>query len=396
MPADPARPAAPDSAPSVPAGAEAVPEPAAPGITAGAGPGGPSLDSAAELGAALLDWFDRHRRAMPWRAAAGSRPDPYRVWLAEIMLQQTTVATVDAYYRGFLARWPTVEALAAAELDQVLAAWAGLGYYARARNLHRCARLLVERHGGRFPDSEAELRRLPGIGEYTAAAIAAIAFDRPAAVLDGNVERVLARLFAVEEPLPAAKPRLKALAERLTPARRPGDHAQAAMDLGATVCTPRQPKCILCPWRAPCAGRRAGIAAELPRKAPRPERPTRRAIAFWALDRTDAVLLRRRPDKGLLGGMMEVPSSPWLEAAEVPRLAEVGSAAPARARWTLLPGRVTHTFSHFHLELAVAAARVDLRPAAAGGIWVPLDALGEQALPTAMRKIVRHALKHHR
>jgi A/G-specific adenine glycosylase len=330
---------------------------------------------------------------LPWRAPAGRRPDPYHVWLSEIMLQQTTVAAVAGYFRDFLARWPTVEALAAADQDRVMTAWAGLGYYARARNLHRCARAVAGRHGGRFPEDEAGLRALPGIGAYTAAAIAAIAFDRPAVVMDGNIERVVARLFAVAEPLPGAKRTLRGLAGELTPADRPGDYAQAMMDLGATVCTPRKPKCILCPVAEHCEARRLGIAEDLPAKAAKAERPTRRAMAFWATDGDGAVLLRRRPERGLLGGMMEVPSSDWAPRAAPPTLADAAGAAPAAADWRILPGLVRHTFTHFHLELAVAAAAIP-RAAAADGVWAPLEGLGDYALPTVMRKVVRHALAH--
>ncbi|HET8728150.1 MAG TPA: NUDIX domain-containing protein, partial [Alphaproteobacteria bacterium] len=269
---------------------------------------------------------------------------------------------------------------------------AGLGYYARARNLHKCARAVCERHHGRFPDDEQELRQLPGVGDYTAAASAAIAYDRPAAVMDGNVERVVARLAAVTEPLPAAKPRLRALTAALTPTDRPGDHAQAMMDLGATVCTPRRPKCILCPWTAACAARRLGIEEALPAKLPKPEKPTRRGVAFWLVNGKGAVLLRRRPEKGLLGGMMEVPSSPWA-ALDMPDLAAVLKDAPARTGWRLLPGLVRHTFTHFHLELAVAVGRVGYEPPL-NGRWVAIDALADEALPTVMVKVARHAFAH--
>jgi A/G-specific adenine glycosylase len=340
----------------------------------------------------LIGWYDRHRRVLPWRAPPGRRADPYHVWLSEVMLQQTTVPTVGAYFRAFLERWPTVEDLAAADLDDVLRAWAGLGYYARARNLHKCARVVAERYHGRFPEDEQELRRLPGVGDYTAAAIAAIAFDIPAAVMDGNVERVVARVAAIREPLPAAKPKLRAVAAALTPADRPGDHAQAMMDLGATICTPRRPKCILCPWNAECEARRAGIEETLPAKLPKPERPTRRAIAFWLVNGKGAVLLRRRPEKGLLGGMMEVPSSPWT-AAEMPELATVLDHAPTRTGWRVLPGVVRHTFTHFHLELAVAVGRVGYEPPL-NGRWVAVDALADEALPTVMAKVARHVFAH--
>ena len=237
----------------------------------------------------LLAWYDRHARVLPWRAPPGATAEPYVVWLSEIMLQQTTVAAVGPYFERFLARWPDVRSLAAAPLDDVLTAWAGLGYYARARNLHACARQVAESLGGRFPDNESDLRALPGIGAYTAAAIAAIAFDRKATVVDGNVERVVARLFALETPLPKAKKPLHALAESLTPDRRPGDYAQAMMDLGATLCLPRRPKCPLCPLQETCLARRAGLAEALPRRSPKPERPTRRGIAFWLTDRAGAV-----------------------------------------------------------------------------------------------------------
>jgi A/G-specific adenine glycosylase len=306
------------------------------------------------------------------------------------MLQKTTDSTVGPYFADFLARWPTLEALAAAELDAVLHAWQGLGYYARARNLHRCARQLVERHGGRFPDDEAGLRALPGIGAYTAAAIAAIAFDRPATVVDGNVERVIARLFRVAEPLPPAKPALHRLAARLTPRQRPGDYAQAVMDLGATICQPRRPRCLLCPWQATCAAHAAGEEEAYPRKSPKAERPLRHGVAFWAVREPGEVLLRRRPEKGLLGGMMEVPSTDWRGAAWP--VAEARREAPLAARWRALPGLVRHGFTHFELELTVLAASVAGK-GQAEGLWWPIDRLGEQALPTLMKKLVAHALK---
>ena len=338
----------------------------------------------------LLAWYDRHRRDLPWRARPGAVPDPYRVWLSEIMLQQTTVATAAGYFRRFVARWPTLQALARAELDEVLHAWQGLGYYARARNLHKCARLLAGERGGRFPDDEADLRALPGIGAYTAAAIAAIAFDRPTTPVDGNVERVVARLFAVEAPLPRAKPALRQLASGLTPNRRTGDFAQAMMDLGATVCTPRSPRCGHCPLASDCAAFRAGIAGDLPIREPRAARPTRYGTAFWAIRPDGAVLLRRRPESGLLGGMMEVPSTEWAEARPASRAL---SDAPARADWQPVPGRVRHAFTHFHLELEVLYGAIeDWRRAA--GVWSPVSRLGEHALPSVMKKVVRHALAH--
>jgi len=346
--------------------------------------------SPADLASRLLDWYDRNARALPWRSPPGAPPaNPYHVWLSEVMLQQTTVQAVAPYFLAFLKRWPTVQDLAAAPLDDVLAAWAGLGYYARARNLHKCAQAVAAL--GRFPETEDELRALPGIGDYTAAAVASIAFGRPAAVMDGNIERVLSRMFAVTEPLPGSKPTLKALAAKLTPDHRPGDYAQAAMDLGATVCTPRNPACVLCPWRPDCEASHQGIAESLPAKTPKPERPTRRGTAFWAMRKDGAVLIRRRPDKGLLGGMMEVPSTPWREDLGAWEIAEAAAHAPAQADWRALPGLVSHTFTHFHLEINVIAGLVR-KPELALGYWCPLDEIKTQALPTIMRKIVRHAL----
>src|SRR5260370_25377435 len=261
--------------------------------------------------AALLAWYDCHRRRLPWRAPVGVAPDPYRVWLSEIMLQQTSVATVSPYFDRFVARWPNISALASASLDEVLHLWQGLGYYARARNLHACARAVVARHAGVFPGDPADLRALPGIGDYTAAAIAAIAFDRREAAIDGNVERVVARLYAVREPLPAAKPRLRALARALVPECRAGDFGQAMMDLGATICTPLRPRCVLCPWRTGCTAATAGLTEALPARTEKPERPLRFGVVFWLTRPDGAVLLRRRPERGLLGGMIEIPSTPW-------------------------------------------------------------------------------------
>ncbi|CCG42946.1 A/G-specific adenine glycosylase [Magnetospirillum molischianum] len=352
------------------------------------------LSNARALSDRLLAWYDRDRRILPWRAAPGEQADAYRVWLSEVMLQQTTVAAVIPYFNTFLTRWPTVEALAAAPVEEVMHAWAGLGYYARARNLHQCAKTVTEWRGGHFPEDEDSLRRLPGIGDYTAAAIASIAFGHRAVVVDGNVERVMARLFAVTDPLPGAKARLKALAGELTPSERAGDYAQAVMDLGATLCSPRNPACGLCPWRESCAALAQGLEATLPARTPKPERPTRRGIAFWIVARDGAVLLRRRPPQGLLGGMMEVPSTEW--RPEPWEIDEAQSFAPLPADrlagpWRPLPGLVRHTFTHFHLELMVAAARATGQPPVRG-LWCPLDRLAEQALPTLMRKVVRLAL----
>ena len=310
------------------------------------------------------------------------------------MLQQTTVATVGDYFRRFVARWPTVEALAAAPLDEVLSAWAGLGYYARARNLHACARTVAEAHDGDFPRDEAALLALPGIGAYTAAAIRAIAFDQPASAVDGNVERVIARLFAIDTPLPDAKTEIRLRASRLVPEERAGDYAQAMMDLGATVCTPRSPRCVICPLMAACKARRLGIAEDLPRRAPKAEKPTRRGLAFVLARKDGAILLRKRPARGLLGGMDEVPSSPWREG----RLStdEAMQAAPVPARWQILDGLVRHTFTHFHLELTVAhavATTGGLARLAPGTTWCTVDRMTERALPTVMRKVIAHAVR---
>ena len=343
-----------------------------------------------ELSSQLLDWYGQHARLLPWRSRPGERPDPYRVWLSEIMLQQTTVQAVKAYFEKFVRAWPSVEALAAAPLDDVLKAWAGLGYYARARNLHSCAMEVVIRFGGTFPETEPELRSLPGIGTYTAGAIAAIAFGKRHAAVDGNVERVISRLYAIETPLPDSKPEIRQKTQALVPQSCPGDFAQALMDLGATICTPKSPDCPNCPWAEHCAGLKRGIAASLPLKRPKKKVPLRCGVAFW-IERDDgAVLLRRRPEKGLLGGMMEVPSTAWGEAASHPE-----PQAPLAADWASVPGLVTHTFTHFHLELQVMrAARIidgafrddgDYR-------WTLREDLAEEALPTIMRKIVAHAL----
>lgn len=337
-----------------------------------------------ELGGQLLAWYDVHAREMPWRMGpacrrAGARPDPYRVWLSEVMLQQTTVAAVRDRFRRFVLRWPTVASLAAAEDDEVMGEWAGLGYYARARNLLKCARAVVSDHAGRFPDTRESLLQLPGIGPYTASAIAAIAFDRPASVVDGNVERVMARLFAIDAPLPAAKAELAALAESIASPARPGDYAQAVMDLGATICTPKSPGCGICPWTAACQSRAVGIQSELPRKLPRESKPTRRGIAYVALRADGAWLLERRPDKGLLGGMLCWPGSDWTSAPE--------EAPPLEASWRDPGMEVRHAFTHFHLRLALRVARVSLDAAPASGEFVPSNRFRRSALPTVMRKV---------
>jgi A/G-specific adenine glycosylase len=348
----------------------------------------------------LLAWYDRHRRVLPWRARPGERSDPYRVWLSETMLQQTTVKAVGPYYVRFLARWPDLNALAAASLDEVLTAWAGLGYYARARNMHACARALVERYGGRFPSSESALRELPGIGAYTAAAIAAIAFDQATTPVDGNIERVIARLYAVATPLPAGKAEIAQHARALTPAKRAGDFAQALMDLGATICTPKRPACALCPWNAACAAHARGDAALFPRRAAKPEGKLRRGAAFVARRADDCVLLRTRPSRGLLGGMTEVPTTAWAADFDdsqalsgAPRFYLPRSGGEREVLWRRLPGVVRHVFTHFPLELLVYRTEVPHDAAApAETRWTAIAELGQQALPSLMRKVVAHGL----
>jgi A/G-specific adenine glycosylase len=384
--------------------------------------------------AALLAWYDVHRRVLPWRALADERADPYRVWLSEIMLQQTTVQAVGRYYREFLSRWPAVPSLAAAPLDDVLAAWAGLGYYARARNLHRAAKVVVEEFGGEFPASFEELVKLPGVGRYTAGAIAAIAFDLPFLAMDANAERVLARLFAVEEPLPKAKARLHELGQGLVPQTRPGDFAQALMDLGAAICTPKKPACKSCPVNWSCAAFRRDIQEVLPRKAEKAVRPLKRGAAFVVRDASGAVLLVKRPENGLLGGMLQPPLGPWTD--QFPSIEDALAQAPFPANWKKRLGIVRHGFTHFELEIEVYVADVRRRPPhihlchsrpsdapasrregnpgsqtarkpdhlgplpsarearASPGMtmWVSEAELQTAALPTVMRKIIAHAL----
>ena len=334
---------------------------------------------------ALLAWYDRHRRALPWRALPGQAPDPYRVWLSEIMLQQTTVATVAPYYERFLARFADVHALARADEEAVMQAWAGLGYYARARNLHACARAVAE--AGGFPTTLDGRRALPGIGPYTAAAIGSIAFAIPVVPVDGNVERVTARVFAIEAELPAAKREIDAAAARLgdnpDAIARPADFTQALFDLGATICTPTSPSCVLCPWRTPCAARSRGIAAELPRKAVKRARPMRHGAHFWLTDNAGNVLLRRRPPRGLLGGMTELPGTPWRATPWTE--AEALAHAPMPAQWHL-GGTARHGFTHFELAIDVYIAQV--ADIAGEGFLRPVTGLAHEALPSVMRKCV--------
>lgn len=333
----------------------------------------------------ILSWYDRHARLMPWRIgphdrAAGVMPDPYAVWMSEVMLQQTTVAAVKDYFRRFMQKWPTVSDLAAADDAEVMAEWAGLGYYARARNLLKCARVVATQHDGVFPRTRDALLKLPGIGPYTASAIASIAFDLPETVVDGNVERVMARLFDVHTPLPMAKPELTELAERLTPRDRPGDYAQAVMDLGATICTPRKPACGLCPWRDRCQALRAGTAPDLPKKAPKKAKPVRQGTVYVGQRADGAWLLERRPDSGLLGGMLGWPGNDW---AETP----MPSTPPINADWCQIPAEARHTFTHFHLRLNIFVAQLPIDASANHGTFVEASAFRPSDLPTAMRKV---------
>ncbi len=329
-----------------------------------------------------MKWYDAHARDLPWRVGpkerkAGEVPDPYQVWLSEIMLQQTTVAAVRSRFLGFLDRWPDVRSLAAADDAQVMAEWAGLGYYARARNLLKCARAIVQDHDGRFPEPREALLRLPGVGPYTAAAVSAIAFDRPETVVDGNVERVMSRLFDVVTPLPEAKPELVVLATRLTPAQRPGDYAQAVMDLGATVCSPKAPACGICPWARACRARAAGRQSELPKRTARPARPVRYGIAYLARRADGAWLVQTRPERGLLGGMLGWPGTEW--TTETPE-----EAPPIGGEWRNPGVEVRHVFTHFELRLSLRMAELlnDAQPDR--GHFV--TDLRREDLPSVMRK----------
>jgi A/G-specific adenine glycosylase len=350
-------------------------------------------ENGAAVAPALLAWYDRHHRDLPWRTPpaelrCGRRPDPYHVWLSEIMLQQTGVETVKPYFLKFIDRWPDVSALAAASTEDVMKAWAGLGYYSRARNLKKCADEVTGRLGGVFPSTEAGLKALPGIGDYTAAAIGAIAFDLRTAVVDGNVERVVARLRAIERPVREAKRDIREIVGKMTPAHRPGDFAQAMMDLGATTCTPRRPACFLCPLREDCAALQSGEPERFPVPAVRAEKPRRVGAAFVAVRPDGAVLLRRRPETGLLGGMTEVPTTDWTARRD----GDTGAnAAPFPAEWKNA-GAITHVFTHFALELQVYRADPqDIAPRA-GHWWSPAGEIRDEALPTVMKKAIEAAV----
>ncbi|WP_319531029.1 A/G-specific adenine glycosylase [uncultured Cohaesibacter sp.] len=345
--------------------------------------------------AALLDWYDRHHRDLPWRvsppdAAVGVVADPYHVWISEIMLQQTTVGAVRAYFEKFLTLWPTVDDLAAAEEDDILKAWAGLGYYSRARNLHKCARAVVDEHGGRFPATAEELKQLPGIGDYTSAAIAAIAFDEPVAVVDGNIERIISRLYRISDPLPAAKKPIREKMASLMPDDRPGDFAQGMMDLGASLCSPKRPACSLCPFTGTCEAERAGDMEAFPVKAAKKEKPTRRGAAYVIRRADGAIWLQKRPPKGLLASMTEVPTTNWSDKREGERFdpATALEVAPHGHSFRKRVGQVTHTFTHFHLELDVYEAQSEEKNPMDQGWWSKPEELMGEALPTIFRKVV--------
>ncbi len=337
------------------------------------------------LSGKLLVWYDANARVLPWRERPGVKADPYRVWLSEIMLQQTTVAAVKDYFIKFIRLWPSVFDLAQADTEDVMKAWAGLGYYARARNLHACAKA-VAAAGGVFPSTLEGLQALPGIGPYTAGAIAAIAFDVSVAAVDGNVDRVISRHYAIEEPLPASKPEIRLLAQALVPPIRAGDFAQAMMDLGATICTSKSPSCMICPWAETCAGRIKGIAASLPLKAAKLKVPTRFGHVYWIENNKGDVLVRKREARGLLGGMTEFPSSDWVEGKRQKFI------APIEAEWKKSVGLVEHTFTHFHLELSVW--KVIVSKPVLGGHFVKKKVLATEALPSLMRKVAVLAMKH--
>jgi A/G-specific adenine glycosylase len=345
-----------------------------------------SLDARADAASTLLAWYDRHRRDLPWRALPGEPADPYTVWLSEIMLQQTTVTAVKPYFLGFVARWPKVGLLAEASGEEVMRAWAGLGYYSRARNLHACAKIVAGPLKGRFPDTEAGLQDLPGIGPYTAAAVAAIAYGRPTAAIDGNAERVLARLYSIATPLPAARSEIRAKAAAMVPVARPGDFAQAMMDLGAMICSPKHPSCGICPWLKFCRGHASGCPESLPHKAPRRRRPLRQGAVFFVRRRDGAILVRTRPPKGLLGGMTEIPGTSWKTHFDA---ASAARQAPFEASYRKLDKSVSHAFTHFALRLDIYVAEVaNSRRAPTGYRFVPDRGLDEEAFPSVMRKII--------
>lgn len=352
----------------------------------------PSDVNVEEFRGQLLDWYDRHRRVLPWRALSGQTPNPYHVWLSEIMLQQTTVGAVGPYFTKFLDKWPDVQALAAADQDELMEAWAGLGYYARARNLHKCAKEVVRLYGGKFPNTKEELQNLPGIGDYTSAAITAIAFNKPATVVDGNVERVMARIFAVKQPLPKSKPKLKELATLFFNgyANRPGDLAQAFMDLGAGVCIAKTPRCSLCPVSNHCHALAEDIAADLPRKEKKKKKPQKYGHIYWITDGNGSVLLHRRPDKGLLGGTLALPTSQWL--ADSKDLSRPSFIEAVKCE-SYKKAHIDHSFTHFDLKLTLRRAENYTATVPEGYFWTPREEIEIQSFPTVFKKAVAIFLK---
>ncbi len=333
----------------------------------------------------LFNWYEAHQRVLPWRARLGEAPNPYHVFLSEIMLQQTTVPTVISYFEFFITKWPTIHDLAKASLDEILHAWQGLGYYARARNLHKCAGIIAQDYGGKFPEDEQTLLSLPGIGPYTAAAILAIAFGKSAVVVDGNVDRIISRVFAIDTPLPQSKPLIKEYAASLTPSHHGGDYAQAMMDLGSMICKPTSPLCSACPVQEFCLAHKKNLEESYPKFMPKVEKPSRYGTVFWIENHQGEVLIRRRSEKGLLGGMMEIPSSPWQN--EKPGMVEQRLNEPCDAEWEEVPGVIKHTFTHFHLYLRVLRATgEDPIP----GLWVHPTDFHHHAFPTLMKKVIRH------
>jgi A/G-specific adenine glycosylase len=345
------------------------------------------LSKTINLADAILDWYDGAARDLPWRSRGSRLSEPYHVWLSEIMLQQTTVQTVIPYYQLFLERWPTIDAIARADLDDILHTWQGLGYYARARNLHKCAIIVSDEYGGRFPRTESQLLKLPGVGPYTAAAIAAIAFNIPTVPVDGNIERVISRLHSIKEPVRQTKRQVRALATRILPQDRPSDFAQALMDLGATVCRPKYPNCANCPLAQACTAFNSGFPELYPIKLPQRHKPTRHGVAFWLQNANQDIWMRKRPLRGLLGGMIEVPSTDWREKLWTE--AEIQEFAPLNVKWTLCEGLVTHSFTHFHLHITVWAG-ITSSNTNADGFWYAPNRLSELALPTLMKKIISH------
>jgi A/G-specific adenine glycosylase len=349
------------------------------------------MASIKKIQSSLLDWYDLHRRIMPWRAEKGTRPDPYHVWLSEIMLQQTTVAAVTPYFTRFIEKWPAVQDLARAPLDEVLTAWAGLGYYARARNLHKCAQDIVQDHKGKFPETVESLLKFPGIGPYTAAAVSSIAFNRPAVAVDGNVERVVTRLFAIEQPLPLSKNILRDKAASLAKDNeRPGDFTQAFMELGATVCTPRKPKCNLCPWRDWCAARKLGIAEGLPRKVVKKKKPVRYGEVFWVYRKDGCFCIHKRADEGLYGGMYQLPTSAWLEDKDA--VADSRPLFNTRLKLKSCGLTIRHSLTHFDLVLEIWSGELKGGKLFEGALWVSAQDLYKYALPSLMKKAINLCL----